>query len=444
MSTTDPTGAHTVRLTDQAAIANLRIVLESCAGGQLRASATTRRPAAATVSALAVLLADRDFYPDEAISAYAWPLLVQAGDLAEVVGGRLRLTRRGTAALAGDGAAALRDLWRRWISSGVIDEFSRVEHIKGQRVHNVLTSAKTRRQAVASALAGCPVGEWVHVEDLFARMRRAGHSPSIVRSERAMWRLYIAEAQYGSLGYAGHHGWALLEGRYTLAVLFEYAATLGLIDVAYDHPAGARDDFRGNWGADDLDYLSRYDGLRALRLNPLGAWITGIAAGYLPAAPVAVTGSLKVLPNCDVVSLGELTHGEQMTLSAFAQRTTERVWRLDTAGLLAAVSAGRAISELGEFLTARAGGDLPQPVRVLLDDVTERAGLLTDLGPTRLVRCRDAAVATLLSRDPKIATMCQAVGDTYLAVAPEHEAAFRARLTALGHVLARSQAPAEQ
>ena len=31
-------------------------------------------------------------------------------------------------------------------------------------------------------------------------------------------------ARYGSLGYAGFHGWTLLEGRYTLAVLFEYAA----------------------------------------------------------------------------------------------------------------------------------------------------------------------------------------------------------------------------
>ncbi|MGH3674919.1 MAG: hypothetical protein ACRDU5_04125, partial [Mycobacterium sp.] len=50
-------------------------------------------------------------------------------------------------------------------------------------------------------------------------------------------------------------------------MLFEYAATLGLIDVTYTDPADARDDFRDNWGADDLDYLSRYDGLRAIRIN---------------------------------------------------------------------------------------------------------------------------------------------------------------------------------
>ena len=30
-----------------------------------------------------------DFYPDEAIAAFAWPLLMQAGGLAELEGARL-------------------------------------------------------------------------------------------------------------------------------------------------------------------------------------------------------------------------------------------------------------------------------------------------------------------------------------------------------------------
>jgi hypothetical protein len=79
----------------------------------------------------------------------------------------------------------------------------------------------------------------------------------VARNDSSIWHLYIAEPRYGSLGYLGFHDWPLLEGRYTLCVLFDYAATLGLIDVTYTDPAGALDDFRGNWGSDDLDYLSR-------------------------------------------------------------------------------------------------------------------------------------------------------------------------------------------
>ena len=155
-------------------------------------------------------------------------------------------------------------IWRAWIGKAVIDEFSRIEAIKGQRATNVLTAAKTRRQTVAAALATCPPGEWVAVDDLFVRMRRGNLSPTVARSERALWKLYLVDPQYGSLGYSGYADWRILEGRYTLAVLFEYAATLGLIDVDYTDPAGARDDYHRNWGADDHEYLSRYDGLFAL------------------------------------------------------------------------------------------------------------------------------------------------------------------------------------
>jgi hypothetical protein len=111
----------------------------------------------------------------------------------------------------------------------VIDELTRVETIKGQRSANVLTSAKTRRQSVANALGKCPPGQWVGIEELLGRMRAGNLSPTVTHNERSLWKLYISDPQYGSLGYAGFHNWTLLEGRYTLAVLFEYAATLGLI-----------------------------------------------------------------------------------------------------------------------------------------------------------------------------------------------------------------------
>jgi hypothetical protein len=56
-------------------------------------------------------------------------------------------------------------------------------------------------------------------------------------------------------------------------VLFEYAATMGVIDVAYTDPAGARDDYRKLWGGGSVAWLSRYDGLVAVRVNELGAAI---------------------------------------------------------------------------------------------------------------------------------------------------------------------------
>ncbi|MBU1752162.1 MAG: hypothetical protein KKA73_31160, partial [Chloroflexi bacterium] len=127
----------------------------------------------------------------------------------------------------------------------------------------------------------------------------AGHTFAVARD---LWHLYIADPNYGSLGYAGYGEWPLLQGRYLLAFLFEYAATLGLIDVAYIHPSGARPDYHDNWGTDDLDCLSRYDGLLYFRLTGLGAWCLGLTAEYTqcPAdepAPLEVRQVLQVLPN---------------------------------------------------------------------------------------------------------------------------------------------------
>ncbi|WP_291408106.1 hypothetical protein [Actinophytocola sp.] len=241
-------GEHRVRLTGQESQLNLRGVLELCAAGQVRCSEKTGRPSAATIRMVSSRLVHGDFYAEEPIASFAWPLLVQAGGLARIDGGRLRLTPKGRTALRMPLAEVVRALWQRWLTHAVIDEFSRIEEIKGQRIKNVLSAAKPRRQVVARALASCPPGEWMGVDALFTTMRRGGLSPTIARNDMALWKLYLVDPQYGSLGYDGFHRWEILEGRYTLAVLFEYAGTLGLVDLEYVHPAGEREDFQDNWG----------------------------------------------------------------------------------------------------------------------------------------------------------------------------------------------------
>jgi Helicase conserved C-terminal domain len=426
----------TVRLTEVPAQAEVLAVLQLCGAGKLRCSEKTQRPSAATVEAVAGVLTAGDFYPIEPIAAFAWPLLIQAGGLAELAGGRLQLTAKGRAALGRPPAETIRGLWRSWISRAVIDELSRVDHIKGQRTTNTLTSAKTRRQTVAAALAGCTPETWVRVDDLFTTMRRGNLSPTVARSERALWKLYISDAQYGSLGYAGFADWPILEGRYTLAVLFEYAGTLGLLDLAYTDPAGARDDFRDNWGTDDLDYLSRYDGLQAIRLNTLGAYTLDLTPRYQPPAEAHPQEQiLKVLPNLDIVATGDLSPADRLALDAYADHTADRVWTLRDKTLLAALSAGRSLQQLRQFLDTRAGHELPNPVTTLLADVAARATRLRDLGVVRLVECADPALAALIANDRRLRQLSRPVGDRHVAVTIEREAEFRKALHTLGYVL---------
>lgn len=60
------------------------------------------------------------------------------------------------------------------------------------------------------------------------------------------------------------------------------------------------EDFTDLWGVDDLDCLSRYDGLLYIRINGLGAWCLGLAEEYVP-APTEASHVLKVFPKLDIV-----------------------------------------------------------------------------------------------------------------------------------------------
>lgn len=427
--------APTVRHTAAEAVDNLAAVLQLCAAGKIRCSEKTQRPSAATVTAIAEVLVGGDFYPDDAISAFAWPLLLQAGGLARLDGTRLTLTPKGRKALAAPPHDVIRSLWERWPRHAPIDEFSRIEQIKGQRAAGALSAAGPRRQLAAAAVALCPTDRWMPADELFGAMRHTGLDPTVARTERGLWRLYLQDPEYGSLGYDGHHDWAILQGRYTLAVLFEYAATLGLLDVDYVPAAFARDDFTSMWGADWTDALSRYDGLRAVRLTPLGAYACGLATEYVPPEPLAAERSLQVLANFDVVATAELQAAERLVLDAYAARTSDRQWSLSATSLLAAVDAGRTLDEFAGFLADRAVHDVPATVRTLLDDVAARAGQVRDLGTFRIVECADASVATLLARDRSLRGLCTQLGERHLMLDPVGEPKVRSAMRKLGYPL---------
>jgi len=117
-----------------------------------------------------------------------------------------------------------------------------------------LTAVAGRRNAIASALVECPVGRWVTVNEFFRYIRAAGHDFEVSRSLESI-HFGSSLRQFGS----GGDDWIILQRRYILCLLFEYAASLGIIDIAYINPSGARADYGNFWGADDLDFF-RYDG----------------------------------------------------------------------------------------------------------------------------------------------------------------------------------------
>ena len=412
--------------------------------GKLRVGEKTRKPGQATVEAIATMLVAGDFYQaddrskyqhdpgfDLAIRAFAWPCILQAAGLASNSGGKLAPSPAGRKAMGRPAHELIRNAWGKWVKTTVFDEFERIDAIKGKQVAR-LSGVADRRNSIADVLADCPVGRWIAVDEFFRFLRASGENFSIARHE---WKLYISMQQYGHFGYGGSHAWLMLEGRYILAVLFEYAATLGLIDVAYVPPQLARNDYREHWGTDDYLCLSRYDGLKFFRLNALGAWCLGLTADYGP-EPVVVRKTWRVLPNHDVVS-SELTPdpGDALFLDRVAERTSDGVWRLDREKILAAAEGGLEIKEISEFLASHSAEPIPATVSTLLEDLHHRAGRLRDKGAVRMIECADAETARLLVLDSKLKSLCLLAGDRNLVFRESDESAVRTRLRKLGYVV---------
>jgi hypothetical protein len=128
------------------------------------------------------------------------------------------------------------------------------------------------------------------------------------------------------------------------------------------HPAQARSDYGGLWGADDLSFLSRYDGLSAFRLTPLGAYLLGREAAYQPPA-VASSVALSFSPGLYVeVVRGVLAAEETLLLDNWAIPVQAGTWRLDREKSLSAIEKGHDIAELKGFLESTGGLPLPEPV----------------------------------------------------------------------------------
>lgn len=430
-----------VRLTERDALVDLAVMLRLVEQGRMQVGDKTSLPTAGTLRLLADRLAGGDFYRDGPpvdarsrpigpIKAFAWPMLLQAAGLAQRQGTKLALTRAGLKAMASAPAQVLGTMWRKWADSDLLDEFTRIDAIKGQRAAGrVMSAVPPRRGAIDEALRSCPAGAWIAVAEFSRFMRASGHAFEVARDP---WKLYIGEAQYGSLGYAGAHDWAILQHRYVLCLLFEYAATLGMVDVAFIDPGRASRDFGHLWGSDELEFLSRYDGLACFRITPLGAYSLGSSASYASAQAPSRT-RLSVLPSLQVKAVdGEPSQEEVMTLETWAVAQAPGSWQLDRQKAIAAIERGHTVDELHEFLQSRDDQPLPETAQAFIKSCRENANALKVAGTALLIECRDEQTAAFVAGHKLNTGLCQCAGGSRLVVRLEHEEKFRAMVRTLG------------
>jgi len=431
-----------VRETAEAALTDFQSVLRMIENGGFRVKEKKGTPVEDTQYAVAELLTGGEFYShkqveEEAsdpahnlhIRSFAWPMLLQAAGLCEKNRNCLKLTSAGKSALTVPPLEVVRKLWESWQNACDFDEFNRIEVILGQG-RAKMSDVVGRRAVIVEALSACPPGKWLAVHEFYRLIRAMGREFVVTKYT---YDLYISDPKYGRIGYSEDFEWGIFQGRYILAFLFEYAATLGVIDVAYVQPQGARDDFRNAWGTDDLSCLSRYDGLLYLRVNPLGAWLLGLVENCQVAAP-GRGETLRVLANHDIVADRELPSADSLVLDRFTEQSSDRVWKLSPTKILGVVEKGGSISELEQFLESRCIGTLPETVVRLLSDLKVKASLLANGGAALLIECANEHIAAELAADRQLKGKCLRAGEKCVAIREADISAVRKVIRKLGYV----------
>jgi hypothetical protein len=455
----DPPPEVMVAETERAAPHDLAATLQAVQAGKVGvgASGLPTLPSARLLRERLLLgdyFADDYARADDAVRPIALAVLVQAAGWAKAAGkagGKLALTKRGQAVAARRPSAEdLREAWQSWLASDLLDELSRVRAIKGRNARGVhLTRPAERRERLPAILRDLPVGRWVELDELFRYARAGRLGPTIERGGERSGEtgLYVGYSQeHGWLGYQGVDYWDVVIGSYLRATLWEYAATLGVIDVAYTRPEESPHDFGDLYGLDDEPYLSRYDGLLGVRVTALGAYVLGLAPEYRPPADTEPERpAVKVLPNLDVVVTdpAALAPVERASLEQVAEHTSLGVYRLDRERLLQAAEQGTTVEQVRQLL-ARASGqpadDLPQTVGVFLADVERRAGQLRETGRWIALESDDPYLLTELANSAALRGMVRLASveeRTILLVAAAREAAARRQLKRLGYVASR-------
>ncbi len=272
------------------------------------------------------------------------------------------------------------------------------------------------------------MGEWINIEDLFRFIHASDFNLNICND---YYRLYLGEQNYGTLAYA-NNPFEMIEGRYIMVYFFEYLATLGLLDIAYTPPYYVRSDYRHLWGADDIDFLSRYDGLLYFRINTLGEYCLGLTSQYEP-KQIATPYLFEINRHLDINLIREIQPNEEQILTLFASKNSDNEWEFSERKTLATIETGQKTQDIYDFLKQRTEADLAVEVKDFFAEQDHKASAFVDGGRAQIIHS-SAHLIKIISSEISTKNLCHKIDAKTVIVSEKKEKEFYKALKKLGYL----------
>lgn len=415
--------------------ADLLTYLQLMEQKQLRFSDKNKRLTAAGVRKVLANLMDGDFREAEekvtgrtTIRPTGLDVFTQESGLATRTG---KLTKAGRTYLQTQDPEILLDAFDKWATSGKFDELHRITHLGGLKSRGTrLTPPESRREKVIEALSWCPVGQWININDFYRAIVIWDFDFDVEKTSYS--RLYIGSRYYGDLNSSGNT-WAITNGLYINAVIWEYLGAIGAVDIAF-----LEDEYRSFVDTVHFDIgepVCLYDGLSHFRVNPLGAFLLGQADEYVPAQPkrraiFAINGNKRVQLTAS------LSPAERLQLETMTEPIDEQSYQLDEVKLLTAVENGQRLDSLIDFLRNGHQGDLPSAVLDWLFGLRKKQGAFKEVDSAVLIQLDQPELLEMVLQDKVLTKVCQPVDERTILVRSSHLTRVRKRLKTLGYLLA--------
>lgn len=401
--------------------------------GHVKLSSTNHRLTAASVRKVIENLLDGDYRPlpekvtgRTTIRPFGLDVFTQEAGLVSRYG---TLTKTGKEYVKTQAPEILLAAFEKWSETDGFDELQRITHLGGVGSKKTrLTPSGFRREQVIEALSWCPVDTWISINDFYRAFIVWDFDFEV---EETDWsNLYVGSSYYGSL--SGRSYWDVTKGLYINAIIWEYLATLGAVDIAF-----AEDEYVT---VIDTDYLyidepiSPYDSLLYFRINAWGAYLLGQAGDYTSGKPEK-TNLFRIDEDHRVHLLADCPPAERLQLEVLTNQLDEQTYRLDTVKVLTAVEGGQSLEQITAFLTANHQGDLSSSTADWLATFQRNQGAFRESGKAVLIQLKQPGLKELVANDPALSKICRILDNKTILIRQSQMTRFRNRLKELGYLL---------
>lgn len=277
-----------------------------------------------------------------------------------------------------------------------------------------------------------PVDRWISYENIEDYMRYNVIEVKPILEHTAANKLYYQYTDLESRSYNDKH--YIKRGTYRRSVIepfikgtFFFYAAFGLVDIAYDEP---------NIKTLGVTAYSPYDGLKYVRLTPLGYYVSGNTNTYIP--PKGVEGSEITLSEDSLTIIIDPTDELAVSLlEPYASQISPSRFQTDYKLFLKECRSKKELESKIKLFQQFISKDLPPNWRQFFSELRQKIDPLQEVADIRVFKIPtdNQALVRLIARDDTIKKLVVKAEGYHLLITKKNLSKFKKRLQEFGYFM---------